>query len=170
LDRLIPLVYAELKALANWRLRRGVPSKTLQATALVHEAYLRLAANRGMLWTDRVHFFAVAARIMRDVLVDHARSQGAAKRGGGVCTLALDEAVALTEEKEVNLLVLDEALTRLSDLDARQARIVELRFFGGLSMEEVADVLHISVSTTKREWILAKTFIRRELVRSAYDP
>lgn len=169
LRKLIPLVYPDLKALANRQIARVGSGHTLQATALVHEAYLRLAQKIDVSWNDRVHFFAVAARIMRGILVDYARSERAAKRGGGTLTLALDEALALTGEKNIELLALEEALLRLSALDSQHVRIVELRFFGGLSIDEISRVLHISPSTVKRDWVLAKTWIRRELSKDVCD-
>jgi RNA polymerase sigma-70 factor (ECF subfamily) len=169
LRHLVPLVYSDLKQLANRQIARSYPSQTLQATALVHEAYLRLADKTELALNDRVHFFAVAAHVMRGILVDHARAQHSAKRGGGAFTLALDEGVALTDEKNIDILALDEAILRLSELDSQHGRIVELRFFGGLSIEEISSVLKISASTVKRDWVLAKTWIRRELTRPLYD-
>ncbi len=169
LRNLVPLVYSDLKQLANRQIARSYPSQTLQATALVHEAYLRLADKTELALNDRVHFFAVAAHVMRGILVDHARAQHAAKRGGGAFTIALDDAVALTDEKNIDVLALDQALLRLSELDLQHGKIVELRFFGGLSIEEISGVLQISASTVKREWVLAKTWIRRELARPLHD-
>jgi RNA polymerase sigma-70 factor (ECF subfamily) len=169
LRQLMPLVYPELKTLANRQIARAAAGHTLQATALVHEAYLRLSAKTEVSWNDRVHFYAVAAQVMRGILVDHARAQQAVKRGGGAFTLALDEAVALTETKDIDLLALDEALLRLTELDAQHGKIVELRFFGGLSIDEISTVLRISASTVKRDWVIAKTWIRRELTKGAYD-
>jgi RNA polymerase sigma-70 factor, ECF subfamily len=166
---LVPLVYPELKSLANRQIARSGVAQTLQATALVHEAYLRLSAKEEVSLNDRVHFYAVAAQLMRGILVDHARAQWAQKRGGGGFTIALDEAVAFSDARDIDLLALEEALVKLAELDAQHGRIVELRFFGGLSIEEISSVLGISVSTVKRDWVMAKTWIRRELMKSAYD-
>ena len=167
LKELITLVYPELKGLANRQIARMGPGQTLQATALVNEAYLRLSAKQEVSWNDRLHFYAVASQLMRGILVDHARAQGAAKRGGGAFTVALDEGMALAETRDIDVLALDQALKRLAELDEQPSRIVELRFFGGLSLEEVSSVLAISVSTVKRDWVIAKTWIRRELMKSA---
>lgn len=167
LRELIPLVYPDLKAIANRQIAGGAPSQTLQTTALVHEAYLRLAAKEEVHFNDRIHFFAMAAQLMRGILVDRARARQADKRGGGAFTLALDDAIALTEEKDVDVLALDEVLLRLSEAHAQHGRIVELRFFGGLSIDEISSVLEVSSSTVKRDWLLAKTWIRRELTRPA---
>ena len=169
LRHLVPLVYSNLKHLANRQIARSTPGQTLQATALVHEAYLRLADKTELVLNDRVHFYAVAAHLMRGILVDHARAQHAAKRGGGAFTVELDEAVALTDVKNIDILALDQALMRLSKLDSQHGKIVELRFFGGLSIDEISDVLQISSSTVKRDWVLAKTWIRRELTRPLHD-
>ena len=169
LRHLVPLVYSNLKQLANRQIARSYPGQTLQATALVHEAYLRLADKTELVLNDRVHFYAVAAHVMRGILVDHARAQHATKRGGGAFTIALDEAVALTDEKNVDILALDQALMRLSKLDSQHGKIAELRFFGGLSIDEISDVLQISASTVKRDWVLARTWIRRELTRPLHD-
>lgn len=147
---------------ARWRVAVSPASprdQTLQSTALVHEAYLRLVGRNDVQWQNRVHFFAVAARMMRGILVDHARMHGAAKRGGNAVTLVLDDAVALPKKKELkelDVLALDEALTGLAALDARQGQIVELRFFGGLSIEDTSRVLSISLATVKREWATAR--------------
>ena len=159
LDKLMPLVYGELHLIAGRYLRRERPSHTLQSTALVHEAFLRLVDQTRTDWKSRAHFFAVAANIIRNILVDHARSRQAAKRGGPQPVLSLDEAVALPEKRDVEVIAVDDALLSLSRFDPQQSRIVELRFFGGLSIEETAEVLGISSSTVKREWILAKTWI-----------
>ncbi len=138
LQRLMPIVYDELRKLAKAYLQRQPPGSTLQSTALVHEAYLRLAGKKEVQWHDREHFFAVSARIMRFILVDHARSRGSAKRGGGAYTLALDEAVLNSGQGDVDLIALDEALSRLGAHDPRLSQVVELRFFGGLSIEETS--------------------------------
>jgi RNA polymerase sigma-70 factor (ECF subfamily) len=162
-EALVPLVYEELRRVARKCLALQRRDHTLQSTALVHEAYLRLVGRTAVHWQDRVHFFAVASRMMRGILVDHARKHGAAKRGGEAVTLVLDEAVMLPNKKELNVVVLDEALTRLASLDARQGQIVELRFFGGLSIEEVAHMLGISPATVKREWATARLWLHNAM-------
>jgi RNA polymerase sigma factor (TIGR02999 family) len=163
LKRLMPIVYDELHRLAKGYLQRHPPGSTLQSTALVHEAYLRLADKKEVQWHDRAHFFAVSARIMRCILVDHARSRGSLKRGGGAYTLALDEALSSAEMQDVNLIALDQALSRLGGYDPRLHQVVELRFFGGLSIEETGRVLNIAPATVKRNWNVAKTWIYREM-------
>lgn len=163
LPKLMPLVYEELRALANRALRRERSDHTLATTALVNEAYLRLVDQRNPHWRHRTHFFAVAAQLMRRILVDHARGRRAAKRGGGQARVALDDAVDLAEGRAVDLIALDEALTRLAELDPQQGRLVELRFFGGLTLEETAAALEISLATVKREWTSAKAWLRREI-------
>jgi RNA polymerase sigma-70 factor (ECF subfamily) len=162
--RLLELVYEDLRRLAAGYLQNERNAQTLQATALVHEAYIRLVDWKNVGWENRAHFFAVAAKVMRRVLVDHARAKRAQKRDFGQ-KLALDEAVSFPAEREVNLLALEEALAALEGRDARQARIVELRFFGGLSVGETAHVLNVSESTVKREWDFAKAWFQRELKR-----
>ena len=159
LDKLIPLVYGELRLIAGRFLRRERPSHTLQSTALVHEAFLRLVDQTRTDWQSRAHFFAVAATVIRNILVDHARARQAAKRGGPMPALSLDEAVAVPQGRDVELIAVDDALLSLSRFDPQQSRIVELRFFAGLSIEETAEVLRISASTVKRDWILAKAWI-----------
>jgi len=169
--RLIPLVYEELHRLAERRLRLERPNHTLQPTALVHEAYLKLVAQRNANWQSRAHFFALASQLMRRILVDYARSRLRAKRGGKQVKLPLDEALLFTEDRCDELLALDESLERLEKLDARQSRIVELRFFGGLTVEEAAEVLGISPKTVKREWSTAKAWLYGELKeRHGHDP
>jgi RNA polymerase sigma factor (TIGR02999 family) len=163
LPSLLPLIYDELRKLAGYHLARERPNHTLQATALVHEAYLRLVDQTDVRWQNRAHFMAVAAQAMRRVLVDHARSRQAAKRGGGDAPLYLDEVTAAIEAPTVDVLGVDAALTRLAEYDPRQVKVVELRFFGGLSVEETADVLGISTATVKREWSFARAWLRREL-------
>jgi RNA polymerase sigma factor (TIGR02999 family) len=165
-DELIPLVYSELRRLARRRLNGG-RDHTLQSAALVHEVYLRLVNSPSVNWRDRVHFFAVAAKIMRRILVDYARRQYAAKRGASPMTLTLEEAVALPNKTEVNLLALDDALTDLAALDPRQSQIVELRYFGGLSIEETSEALNVSPATVKREWVTARTWLYKEMNRAA---
>ena len=164
LTRLVELVYPELRRIAAQHLSRERPGHTLQPTSLVNEAYLRLAQQGpGKQWTDRTHFFAVAARIVRAVLVDHARARLAAKRGAGAISVELSEAAGQVPAPPVDLLDLDEALAALERLDAQQSRIVELRHFAGLSIEETAGVLGISPATVKRDWVVAKTWIRRHM-------
>jgi RNA polymerase sigma factor (TIGR02999 family) len=165
LGSLIPLVYAELRKLARGYLRRQRPGHTLQSAALVHEAYVRLADESSLDLQNRAHFFAVAARLMRDVLVEHARSRGAAKRGAGVANISLDEALGIPQQKNVDVLLLDEALTRLAELDERQCRVVELRFFAGLSIEETSEALAVSAATVSRDWTTARLWLRREIAR-----
>jgi RNA polymerase sigma factor (TIGR02999 family) len=161
-ERLLPLVYDELKALARARLAHVPPGNTLQPTALVHEAYMRLLGNQGGSWQNRSHFFGIATQAMRRILVDHARRRHAGKRAGGE-RITLDDALAAAPEPSVDLVALDEALTKLDALDPRQARVVELRFFGGLDVEQTAETLGISVSTVKRDWTFARAFLQREL-------
>jgi RNA polymerase sigma factor (TIGR02999 family) len=160
-DALIPLVYKDLHRLARHFLAQQRPGHTLQSTALVHEAYLRLVGPAAMQFADRAHFFAVAAKAMRHVLVDHARMRNAARRGGESLTVVLDEAVTLPANNRVGVVALDDALNRLAALNARQATIVEMRFFGGLSIEETASSLGLSPATVKRDWTVAKTWIRQ---------
>jgi RNA polymerase sigma factor (TIGR02999 family) len=164
-SRLIPLVYDELRRLAAGYLRRERPGQTLQATALVHEAYMRLIRPADRPWTGRTHFLAIAAVSMRQVLVDRARRRNAAKRGGGGERITLDDALvpAPTSDDGVDLVALDRALTDLAALDAQQARLVELRYFGGLTVEETAAVLGVSPATVKRHWTLARAFLKKAL-------
>ena len=159
LEELLPLVQAELRRQAARYLRRERPNHTLQPTALVHEAFLRLIEQRDVRWQNRAHFFGIAAQAMRRILVDHARTHGRAKRGGGAPMVTLDEAVVAAEERSIDLLALDQALERLAVEDPRQAKVVELRFFGGLSVEETALVMDISPATIKREWTMAKAWL-----------
>jgi RNA polymerase sigma factor (TIGR02999 family) len=163
LDRLIPLVYDELRLIAGRFLRHERPGHTLQSTALVHEAFLRLVDQTRTDWQSHAHFFGVAANVIRNILVDHARARQAAKRGGPMPALSLDEAVAFPKDRDLELIAVDDALLSLSRFDPQQSRIVELRFFAGLSIEETAEVLRISVSTVKRDWILAKAWIYHTL-------
>jgi RNA polymerase sigma factor (TIGR02999 family) len=165
LDELLPQIYGELRRLAGSYLRRERPDHTLQATALVHEAFLKLVDQHAVRWQKRAHFVGIAAQAMRRILVDHARAHAAGKRGDGVRPVSLDEALLLTDTPDVDLLALDEVLTRLATIDSRQSRVVELRFFGGLTMEETAVVLDISPATVGREWTLAKAWLYAELQR-----
>ena len=162
-DRLIPLVYDELRRVAGRRLRGESPGHSLQATALVHEVYLRLVDVDRMTVTSRAHFFGVAATLMRQILVDHARRQHADKRGGAVTMLSLDEASPAAPVPGVDVLALDEALEALSAIDPRQCRVVELRFFAGLTIDEAAEALGVSPATVEREWALAKAWLYRQL-------
>jgi RNA polymerase sigma-70 factor (ECF subfamily) len=162
-EALIPLVYDELRRVARQCLASQRSDHTLQSTALVHEAYLRLVGRTWVHWENRVHFFAVAAQLMRRILVDHARKQHAAKRGGGHVTLTLDESLVLPKKRTVDLIALDDALTDLAVLDSRQSQIVELRFFGGLSIEDSSHVLGISPATVKREWATARTWLYEQM-------
>jgi RNA polymerase sigma factor (TIGR02999 family) len=163
LEKLMPVVYDYLRRQAARYLRRERAGHTLQTTALVNEAYLRLVDQQNVRWQNRAHFFAIAAQAMRRILVDHARVRQAAKRGGDGVRVTLDEAVAPSDERDLDIVALDEALTRLAAFDPRQARIVELRFFGGLSVEETAEVLSVSAGTVKGDWSIAKAWLRREL-------
>ena len=162
-DELLPLVYKELKRIAGGQLRNERPGHTLQPTALVHEAYLKLVDQREVTWQNRAHFLGVAAQVMRRILLDYAKARCREKRGGGVRPAVLDEALVVSEDRASDLVMIDEALTRLEQLDARQAKVVELRFFGGLSVEETAQVMGISAPTVKREWAMAKAWLHREL-------
>jgi RNA polymerase sigma factor (TIGR02999 family) len=168
-EKLMPLVYSELKRVARAYMRRERPGHTLQTTALVHEAYLRLIRQENVRWHGRSHFFGIAAQLMRRILIDHARGHLREKRGGAVVALHLDEALVFSPEHSQELVRLDEALDRLAKLDPRQSRIVELRFFGGLSVEETAEYLGISPKTVKRDWAVAKAWLHAE-VRSANGP
>jgi len=165
LTELTPLVYDELRRLANHYLRRERPDHTLQPTALVHEAYLRLVDQTNVRWQNRAHFFGIAANLMRQILVNHALSQRAAKRGGTAVKLTLEEAVGVAKQQDLDLVALDEALSQLAELDAQQSRIVELRFFSGLTIEETAEVLRISPTTVKREWTTAKAWLHCSLTK-----
>jgi len=156
-------VNAELHRLARRYMKRERPGHTLQATALVNEAYLRLVEVKRVQWQSRAHFFAMAARMMRRILVDHARARDNSKRGGDVSRVSLDEAVVVSSEPEHDLLGLDEALRRLEAVHPRKGQVVELRFFGGLSLEETAEALHVSIDTVKRDWRFAKLWLLREL-------
>lgn len=165
-DELLPAVYAELRRLAMCYLSKERSDHTLQPTALVHEAYLRLVGQRSVGWEDRTQFFAAAATVMRRVLVDHARARNATKRGGGRRRTALDDVVTCFEERACDLVALNEALERLAAMDERKAQVVELRFFGGLSVAEAAGFIGIPRRTAEREWTLAKAWLRGELSRS----
>ena len=163
LDELLPLVHAELCKLAHHLMSRERPDHTLQTTALVNEAYLRLACQNNTQWRNRAQFFAIAARLMRRTLIDHARSHQYAKRGGGAQKTPLDEETLLNPQRAEEIVALDEALQNLSAFDARKGHIVELRYFGGLSVEETAEVLKVSPVTVMRDWSIAKAWLRREI-------
>lgn len=165
MSALLPIVYQELRRVAAGYLRRERPGQTLQATALVHEAYLRLLREQQVSWQNRAHFCAIAANSMRQILVERARARNAAKRGGGLHRITLDDAVspAQMDEAALDIDALDQALTRLATLDPQQARLVELRYFGGLTIEETAEVLGVSPATVKRSWVVAKAWLRKEL-------
>ena len=167
LEQLLPLVYAELRRIAARQLRRERVGHTLQPTALVHEAYLRLVDQRNVDWQSRAHFFGVASQVMRRILVDHARRRSAGKRGEGVRCVPIDEVTDVEAANEIPILALDHALGRLEKVDAELARIVELRAFGGLTIEEAAHVLNVSPSTAKRDWRTAKAWLTRELGEGA---
>ena len=161
-DKLMPLIDEELRRLAHRYMSRERAGHTLQTTALVNEAFVRLV-NRNVNWQNRAHFFGIAAQLMRTILVDHARSHACAKRGGGAFKLELDEALVVSQKKAAEVIALDDALKELARLDPQQSRIVELRFFGGLTVEETAEVLHLSPATIKREWSTAKAWLYHEL-------
>ena len=165
-EKLVPLVSVELHRLAKLYMSRERPGHTLQTTALIHEAYLRLIDGAQVGWQDRTHFFAVSAQVMRRILVDFARSHQTLKHGGNLCRITIDEAAAgVSQEPDANVVAIDQALDALSALDPRQSQVVELRFFGGLSLEETAEALKTSVATVRRDWTLARAWLRRELSR-----
>jgi RNA polymerase sigma factor (TIGR02999 family) len=171
LDALLPIVHKELRRLAHFHLRRERADHTLQSTALVNEAYLRLVGMNAPQWEGRTHFFGIAAKMMRQILVDYARRHRAGKRGAGADALSLNEAILLPNErgKDVDVIALDDALQALSQFDARKARVVELRFFGGLNFEEMAAVLNVSAITVQRDWSTARAWLRREMQRGNRD-
>jgi len=166
LDELMPLVYDELRRLADYYLRRERPDHTLQATALVHEAYLRLVGQTEVRLEDRAHFFGIAANLMRQILINHARDRRRLKRGGTAFKLSLDEAQGVAAAPPVDLMALDAALTSLAKLDPQKSRLIELRFFGGLTVEEAAEVLGISSATVKREWRAAKAWLHNLMLNA----
>jgi RNA polymerase sigma-70 factor, ECF subfamily len=163
LERLLPLVYGELRRVAHNHLRREAPGQTLQPTALVNEAYLRLVQIKRMTWQDRAHFFAMCSRLMRQILVDAARASHFAKRGGGAVRVTFDETLLPSDALQTDVVALDDALNALEKADPRKSRVVELRFFAGLSVEETAAVLEVSTDTVSRDWQFAKTWLLREL-------
>lgn len=163
LDELMPLVYEELRRLASHYMRGQKPGHTLQTTALVNEAYLRLVDSSRVQWQDRTHFFAISAQLMRRVLVDSARARNSLKRGGEMQKVTLDEGAAVLTEEKIDLIALDEALEKLAELSPRQARVVEMRYFGGLSENEIAEALDISTRTVKRDWSVARAWLFRRM-------
>jgi RNA polymerase sigma factor (TIGR02999 family) len=167
LEQLVPLVYPELRKLARRYMRKENPGHTLQTSALINEAYLRLVDQQHVQWQDRGHFFAVATQVMRHILIDHARKYRYSKRGSGAQRVPLDEVVVIGQERAVDLLALDDALTSLAKIDERKSKIVELRFFGGLSVEETAEVMKVSSVTVMREWRIAKAWLHREISGTA---
>jgi RNA polymerase sigma factor (TIGR02999 family) len=169
LAALMPLIYGELRRLASRHLGHERAGHTLQTTALVHEAYLRLVNQREVRWRNRAHFLAVASQMMRRILVDYARARGFAKRGGGARQALLDEAMVVSYERAADVVALDEALNALAQFDERKSKMVELRFFGGLSIEETAEVLGVSQGTVMRDWTLAKAWLRREISKGNCD-
>jgi len=172
LEKLTPLVYDELRRLARRYLRQERAGHPLQSTALVHEAYLKLVGQNHVRWQNRAHFFGIAAQMIRRILVDYARARGADKRGSGAEKLSLDEAIALPGGQDLDLIALDDALEGLARIDERQSRLVELRFFAGLTLEETAEVLQMSLATAKRDWVSAKAWLSREIKRrsSPHEP
>jgi RNA polymerase sigma factor (TIGR02999 family) len=164
-DALVPQVYKELRRLAHFQLQKERPNHTLQSAALVHEAYARLIGQESLDFESRGHFFAVAAQLMRQILVDYARRHRAEKRGGNACMITLDDAMALPQRKDLDVVALDDALKTLAELDPRQSRVVELRFFAGLSLEETAQVLEIGPATVQRDWTAARAWLHREISR-----
>lgn len=169
LEKLLPLVHAELRRIARRQMSHERPGHTLQATALVNEAYLKLAGQQGFEWQNRAHFFAVAAQVMRHILIDHARAHARDKRGGGAIQVSLDEAAVMAEDQAEHFIALDEALRSLELVDPQKSKIVELRYFGGLSIEETADVLNISPRTVRREWQRAKAWLYRMIAEGNGD-
>jgi RNA polymerase sigma factor (TIGR02999 family) len=166
LDKLMPVVYDELRRIASRFLKQQRPNHTLQTTALVHEAYVRLVGKQDMEWQNRAHFFGVAARMMRFILMDYALAQQTEKRGGGNLKLSLDEAMTLPEKNELDVAALNDSLNTLAEVDERRSQIVELKFFSGLSNEEVAEVMGISLATVNREWRMARAWLQSELSKS----
>ena len=167
LEKLTPLVYDELRRLAGRYLRQERAGHTLQSTALVHEAYMKLVGQNNVRWQNRAHFFGIAAQMIRRILVDYARARKADKRGAGAERLSLDEAIALPGGQDLDLVALDDALEGLAKIDARQSRLVELRFFAGLTIEETAEVMQMSLATAKRDWVSAKAWLSREVRRQS---
>lgn len=169
LDRLATVVYRELHHIARRLMAGERPNHTLQATALINEAYVRLVDTGQVSWQDRAHFFALCARAMRQILIDHARSRDSAKRGGGQMTLQFDESLGMGGSPQSNFLALDDALNRLAEIDPRKSRVVELRFFGGLRLKETAEVLKVTTRTVQRDWDMARAWLYRELIGKQQD-
>jgi RNA polymerase sigma factor (TIGR02999 family) len=167
LDALLPVVYRELRRLAHVHLQKERPDHTLQSAALVHEAYLRLIGLSAPQWESRAHFFAIAAGLMRQVLVDYARRHTAKKRGGGLCKVSLNDATTASRRKDVDVVALDDALKTLAKIDPRQSRVVELRFFAGLSLQEISDAMEIAPATVQRDWTAARAWLHREISRNS---
>jgi RNA polymerase sigma factor (TIGR02999 family) len=167
LDALLPVVYKELRRLAHFQLRSERPDHTLQSAALVHEAYCRLVGQSPPELENRTHFFAVAAQLMRQILVDYARRRRAAKRGASLCKVSLNDASILPQRKDADVLAVDDALKALAKIDPRQSRVVELRFFAGLSLEEISGVMGIASATVQRDWTAARAWLHREISRNA---
>ena len=165
LDALLPLVYDELCRLAHFQLCNERPGHTLQSQALVHEAYLRLVGANPPEWESRSHFFAIAGQLMRQILVDYARQHRAAKRGGSVCKISLDEAATMPQRTDVDVIALDDALQELARIDPRQSRVVELRYFAGLSLEQISEALEVAPATVQRDWTSARAWLHREISR-----
>jgi RNA polymerase sigma factor (TIGR02999 family) len=168
-DRLLPLVYGELRQMARRYMARQQSGHTLQTTALIHEAYLKLVEQKDKQWQNRAHFFGVAAQAMRHILVDYARSKQAERHGGGAQAVSLDEALTVSQERTAELVALDDALQELAKFDPRKSQVVELRFFGGLSVEETAEVLKVSEVTVMRDWSMAKAWLHRALSDRSED-
>ncbi len=167
LDALLPLVYKELRRRAHFQLRNERPNHSLQSAALVNEAYMRLVGMSSPQWESKTHFFAIAAQLMRQILVDYARRHGAAKRGASVCKVTLEDATVSAKQKDLDVVALDDALKGLAKIDPRQSRVVELRFFAGLSIEQVAEVLEIGPATVQRDWTAARAWLHREMSRNS---
>jgi RNA polymerase sigma factor (TIGR02999 family) len=169
LDKLLPLVHSELRRIAQRQMSQERPGHTLQATALVNEAYLKLAGQHGFDWQNRAHFFAVCAQVMRHILIDHARAHAREKRGGGAVKVSLNDALVVADDQASHFIALDEALRALERLDPQKGKIVELRYFGGLSVEEVAEVMNVSPRTVRREWQRAKAWLYRMMTEGIED-
>jgi len=169
LDRLIPYVYDELHRLAHRYIKQERSGHTLQTAALVNEAYLRLVDQRQVRWQNRAHFFGIAAQLMRRILIDYARKRTYAKRGGGAVKISLDEDLVISQQRAADLVALDDALKGLASIDPQQSRVVELRFFGGLTIEETAEILKLSPDTVKREWSTAKAWLYQEIAERRHD-
>lgn len=167
LDALVPLVYKELRRVAHFQLRKERPNHSLQSAALVNEAYLRLVGLSQPQWESRTHFFAIAAQLMRQILVDYARRHGAAKRGGSVAKVSLEDAMVASKKRDLDVVALDDALNDLAKIDARQSRVVELRYFAGLSLEEISQVMEIAPATVQRDWTAARAWLHRQMSRNS---